>query len=323
MRSRRAWDTFRIPHEKCVLLTFRFFHKSVRERFCQSKRVLLLFLLVPLCVLAQTVADGIAAVESGRAAEAVPILSEFVRTHPDSADGNLYLGLAYFRSGNASLAKPLLLRATELSPKDVRAWKMLGLVIASIDPADAVMPLAKACELGPRDEEACYYLGRTLSTLGRYESARGAFEKALRIAPSESKVQRAIALNFAAMGMAAEAETHFRLAIQAKKQMAGEDPRVDYGAFLFRQGRVSDALAPLQMALRDAPGSARANLELGRVLLHLEKLQDAASYLEKATSIEPTNANAHLLLGRVYLRLGRNAEGEREMELGQPKAPQP
>jgi hypothetical protein len=32
MRSRRAWDTFRIPHEKCVLLTFRFFHKSLRAR---------------------------------------------------------------------------------------------------------------------------------------------------------------------------------------------------------------------------------------------------------------------------------------------------
>src|SRR5262249_16780636 len=105
-------------------------------------------------------------------------------------------------------------------------------------------------------------------------------------------------------------------------QLAGpspntEDPRVDYGAFLFRQGRVEEALRPLEQAVHDAPVSARANIELGRVLLHLNRLDDAAAHLEKAVPADPGNWNAHLLLGRAYLQLGRTNQGEREMRLGQ------
>ena len=47
------------------------------------------------------------------------------------------------------------------------------------------------------------------------------------------------------------------------------------------------------------------------------KWKIAAARLEKAVALEPGNFAAHLLLGRAYLRLGRTAEGEREMRLGQ------
>ena len=133
------------------------------------------------------------------------------------------------------------------------------------------------------------------------------------------RVHRAIALNFAALGLPAEAERHFVSAIKLNGRAAGEgeDPRVDYGAFLFRQGRTEEALRPIEQAARDVPTSARANMEWGRVLLHLEKLEEAAACLEKAVALEPGNWNARLLLGHAYLRLGRTSEGEREVRLGQ------
>ena len=285
------------------------------------KLVFLALIIASGSLQAQNLADGISAVEAGRLDEAERILSEIVRRQPDSADANLYLGLAHFRAGRSAAARPLLERAVRLSPTSARAWKTLGLVTMSNGDLNGALPaLGKACELAENDEEACYFLARNLHALGRYEAARDAFEKALRAAPREmlSKVHRAIALNFVALFLPAEAEQHFVKAIElAGPSRNGEDPRVDYGAFLFRQGRTEEAVRPLEHAVRDAPSSARANLEWGRVLLHLNRVNEAAVCLEKTVALEPDNGNAHLLLGQAYLRIGRTSEGERELRFFQ------
>jgi protein O-GlcNAc transferase len=281
-----------------------------------------------LCVLwtaelhAQTIEDGIAMVEADRFEDAVRILASVVERNPESFEGNFYLGLAHFRAGRPKPARPLLERATGIAPANPQAWKMLGLVSTSDgDFQTATSALAKACDLAPNDDEACYYLARNLYALGRFEAARIPFEKALRAAPEsmQGRVHRAMAMNLAATGSPTEAELHFVKAIQLAGRPLREpdDARIDYGAFLFRQGRTDDALRPLQQAAQDMPSSARANLELGRVLLHLDRIDAAATSLAKAVRLQPGNSNAHLLLSRAYLRLGRISEGEREMRLAQ------
>jgi Flp pilus assembly protein TadD len=269
----------------------------------------------------QTLKEGIAALEAGKFDEAERILAPLVRQNGDSFEVHFYLGLTYFRAGHSALARPLLERAAALSPSNAQAWKMIGLVATSDGDLDrAVTALAKACDLSPKDEEACYYLARNLYAQGRYESARAPFEKALGAAPQAmlGRVHRAAALNFAALGSPAEAEAHFLKAIAiSPAPRDAEDPRIDYGAFLFRQGRTEESIRPLQQAAQDSPASGRANLEWGRALLHLDKLAEATARLEKAVSLDPGNSNAHLLLGRAYLRLGRTDDGQREMRLGQ------
>ena len=295
-------------------------HSHARSR--QMKPSLLCAFLIAVGLLeGQTLKEGIAALEAGRLDEAEQILTPLVRQDAGSFEAHFYLGLTYFRAGRSASARPLLERATSLSPENGQAWKMLGLVATSDGDLDrAVTALRKACDLAAGDAEACYYFARNLYALGRYESARAPFEKALSAAPQTmlGRIQRADALNFAALGLPAEAEAHFLKAIAASASSHdSEDPRVDYGAFLFRQGRTEEAIRPLQQAARDNPASGRANLEWGRVLLHLEKLAEATACLEKAASLEPANSNAHLLLGTAYLRLGRTDDGQREMRLGQ------
>jgi len=212
---------------------------------------------------------------------------------------------------------PLLAQGME----EAARLKRLGLDAMSAGNLEQAEPaLRKACELAPSDEDVCYYLARNLHVRGNYEAAREPFDIALRAAPKGMlpRVHRAIALNFMALGMAPDAERHFLKAIQLNvRQAAGsEDPRVDYGAFLFRQGRTEEALVPLEQAVREVPTSPKANTEWGRVLLHLGRLEQAVGCLEKAVKLDPKSSNAHLLLGRAYLRLGRTTEGEREMQLG-------
>jgi tetratricopeptide (TPR) repeat protein len=218
------------------------------------------------------------------------------------------------------VALHLVLLQGERAQPDASALKREGLALASERKLTAAVQLLnRACELDPKDEESCYYLGRTLNALGLWEEARAPFEKALRAAPQRmlARVHRAVALNYMAVGLASEAERNFKAAIATRKdaESLAEDPRIDYGAFLFRQGRTDEALQFLREAVRAAPKTARAQAELGRVLLHSGKSGDAVENLEKAVAIDPRSPSIRLLLGRAYLQSGRVEDGQRQLQL--------
>ncbi len=217
---------------------------------------------------------------------------------------------------------PILLlaaRAVFAQADSAEEWRRLGLArIASGQRKQATPALEKACELEKAPGDSCYYLARNRHALGEYEAARKAFDLALLAVPPGMKasVYRAAALNYTALGKSEEAERDFRKAM-ALGTPGPDDVRVDLGAFLFRQGRVAEASALLEIAVQANPESARANLESGRVLLQLGRLDEAAVRLEKAARRNPSDWNAHLLLGRAYQRMGRDAEAERELLLGE------
>jgi len=198
----------------------------------------------------------------------------------------------------------------------VEAWKALGLAQLGLNHyADAAGPLRKACAGGAAGDDACYLVGRTLSVLARYDEAQEPLHRALLAASADqlSKVNRAIAINMEQLGKAAEAERYFRAAIHEYRASSREDPHLDYGRFLVRQGRAAEALPVLQQALFASPNSATTNAETGRALLDLERAAQSLPYLEKALTLQPAEWKVRMLLGKAYLRAGRAAEGEREL----------
>ena len=214
----------------------------------------------------------------------------------------------------------LLWSPQALPPSSAADWKAAGVAEVGAQRMDAAAAaFGKACELDPKDEDACYFFGRTLSSMDQWEKARDPFEKALRAASplKLARVHRAIALNFIGLGDTASAERHFKLAIDRNPgpDLLREDPRVDYGAFLFRQGRLGEALPLLNEAVRAAPRSARAHTELGRVALHLGSADAAVASLETAVNLDPRSSAARLLHGRAYLEAGRVDEGQKQLRL--------
>ena len=210
----------------------------------------------------------------------------------------------------------------QASPDDTTDWKSLGMSAASSGNLEgAAKYLGNACEIAPKDEDTCYFFARALYTLTRYSEARPAFEIARRSARKKKRerVERAVALNFAALDQPEEAERHFREAVRAQlaSDRSGEDSRIDYGAFLTRQGRTSEAAALLERAVRDEPNSPRANAELGRALLHLGRTEQAVRRLEMSVQLDPKVPATRLSLGKAYLELGRAVDGERELRLAQ------
>lgn len=201
-------------------------------------------------------------------------------------------------------------------------WKIRGLTAASSgDIQGAAEDFERACQIFPKGEDECYLLARTQYTQGHYRKAGAAFAIAVKTASKKmrEKTERAMALNFVALDQSKEAERHFLEAVRAhpNSDRSGEDARIDFGAFLTRQGRAQEAATVLERALKDAPESPRACAELGRALLHLGRTAEAAERLEKAVRLDPNSSAERLLLGKAYLQLGRAAEGERELRLGQ------
>lgn len=229
--------------------------------------------------------------------------------------------LADFRAGRLEQAGRKLAALLREQPQSAEIHYGLGLVYAAQGRREAALaPFGRACELGLKSENACYLYALDLYALTRYQEAVEPFEKALRAAGQDTRwrVHRAAARNFEALARAADAERHFREAIRLYQgqERGAEDPRVDYGSFLFRQGRTAEALGPLEEAVKALPASARAHTELGRVLLQLDRANGAAERLETAVKLDPNDWAAHLLLGRAYVQLGRSEDAERELRIG-------
>lgn len=83
------------------------------------------------------------------------------------------------------------------------------------------------------------------------------------------------------------------------------------GALRIARGAYSEALAPLESAVRANPRYALAHYNLGLTLTHLDRLREAERALLRATSLNPTQAEAWLALAAAQSRQQENARAIR------------
>jgi tetratricopeptide (TPR) repeat protein len=227
-------------------------------------------------------------------------------------------GTQLFDEHKPAAAIAALEQSVALRPEHAAAWKALGVVYAAQgDYEKAEKPFLNACQRQPALADACLYYGRTLYLLNRFRPAVEVLRRALENDKSNAQVYRLMALSWEGLGEVTQAGAAFQAAVRVyRNSVPNEDPGIDYGVYLFRQGQAEPALEPLQSALERHPDAARAHLELGCVLLSLDRLEEAGAHLERAVALEPESSRSHLLLGKVYLRLGKEAAGEEQLRQG-------
>ena len=222
--------------------------------------------------------------------------------------------MVLIQKGQPKAAVPFLILATEAHPAQARVWAALGVAYAAQGMYDlAEPPFAHACDLDPKLHDACYYQGRALYALGRFEASIQALERADRFHPNSWKIRLGIAQALEALGKAVEAEKTFRATLTLG-QTSDPQPGVALGLFLVRQGRSEEAIGLLDEVLRAFPSSAEAHLQLGRALLEQDKIAQALPHLEQAAKAQPTSAQAHTLLAKAYVRSGRVTEAQPHFE---------
>ncbi|HYP06264.1 MAG TPA: tetratricopeptide repeat protein, partial [Bryobacteraceae bacterium] len=159
-------------------------------------------------------------------------------------------GIALFEKGDPQAAAHRFEEARALAPKDARIWRALGVSYAAmLDHQRATEPFRQACTLDPALTDACYYYGRNLYALNRFEPAIAALNKGMRAARSPWQVHLGLAQAYEGLGDAKQSEPAYRKAIAmfeaVPRQERGRpdfDPRLRLAIFLYRQGRADDAL---------------------------------------------------------------------------------
>ena len=216
-------------------------------------------------------------------------------------------GMRLLEQRETQAAIGLFQRSLQLRPNDAGTWATLGVAYSSTgDSQHAEEPFHKACLLNPLLPDVCLYFGRTLYLLDRFEPALDVLRRAQQNDPQNAQIQRVEGLCLAALGRTAEAEATFRRAVSLVNRGApADDPAIDYGVFLFHQGRAEEALVPLGEVAKRHPEVGRAQLELGCVLLALDRLEEAARHLERAVALDPQSERARMLLGKVRTRMGK------------------
>ena len=181
----------------------------------------------------------------------------------------LQRGLEAFERRDLPAAEREFAKAASEQPNNARAWKLLGMAyIAEEKYEPAEEPCRKACELDPREENACYYLGRVNYTLGRFDRSLGAYGKALAAGGDRGRALLGLGLTYEAMSRPPDAERYFKQAIEAGERRA----KVDYGLFLFKQGRGEESLK----ILREAGAGAEAD-NVEKALRHAKISRPAAA----------------------------------------------
>ena len=136
------------------------------------------------------VAEGADHLRAGRADEAIRVLRDVLRDHPDNVDAMRYLGIAYWREKKRpGDAEAWLRRATSAAPDFTAAWLSLGLVLLDNNkPNDAIEVYRHAVALAPDSAAAWAGAGNAYAQAGQQESSVAAYAKSLELNPKVAGV---------------------------------------------------------------------------------------------------------------------------------------
>jgi tetratricopeptide (TPR) repeat protein len=209
---------------------------------------------------------GLAAVMDQRYAEAIGPLELAWKRDPGNARLGALVATAYFRTGAAAKAVPVL-RTISGSSQDDPAAPLL-LVEALDGSGDSNGALETALQLPkrfPRLAQAHFAAAQQLVKSGRYTEAGSAFEEVLKLNPGQREAELGLADSLQKSGRHEAALDHYRA----------------------------------------AGGSLPARLGMARSLAALKQLEQARKVLEEALPEYPSDPTLRVELSRVYARLGQ------------------
>ncbi|MGH9900247.1 MAG: tetratricopeptide repeat protein, partial [Pyrinomonadaceae bacterium] len=176
-------------------------------------------------------------------------------------------------------------RATTLAPRDARAFAGLGnLYFDQRRPDEAEENYRRAVELNPADGLSHVYLAYTYNRLRRPEDAGRVAARAAQLLPNDYRSHHALGLSRYGLKDYAGAEMALRRAFALSP--SAREPYTTLGRVLVEQNRYRDAAPVYQKLLEFAPpeaaARAHAHVRYGSALQRAGRLDEAAAQYESA-----------------------------------------
>ncbi|HEV2494681.1 MAG TPA: tetratricopeptide repeat protein [Terriglobia bacterium] len=175
---------------------------------------------------------------------AIQVFSQGVEHYPDSSRLAVGLGLAFFLRGSYDDAVKALLRATDLTPSDARAYYFLSKAydMAPGQADDVIQHFQRFSQLQPQNARADFYYAMSLWK-GKQAQSSGAW-----VDQVESLLKRAVSLD------PSLADAHLQL-----------------GNLYSQERKYAEAVPEYQRALALDPNVPDAHYRLGQAYVHLDQ----------------------------------------------------
>ncbi len=165
-------------------------------------------------------------------AESVKVMTRAANAHPDNAEVNLEAGKALVEGGRAFEAVRYLETASELMPRDWRAFSAYGVALDQIGEHDAARTkYDMALLFAPDSPTILNNKGLSFALSGNLDSAKMTLRKAATVRGSDARIRQNLALVLALKGEMREAERLARSDLPP--QIA--DQNIDYFRSLMNQ----------------------------------------------------------------------------------------
>ncbi len=252
---------------------------------------------------------------------AVDLFRQVLELRPEHFLGHFRLGEALLAANRLDEAATALQRAHSLVPEDPAVMAALGeLALARDEPRTAVEYFKTVLERVPAANRLHYSLGLAYRASGDLEAARRHLAQRGDVGVTvedrlETRLQELTAgerVHILEGRRAFQAERWneaveaFSEAVRAAPDSAGA--RINLAAALVETGRVDEAVEELARALEIDPDNPTAHFNLGLLERTAGRLEDAARHLRRAVELQPEDAGARLELGQTLRATGRPRE---------------
>ncbi len=264
-----------------------------------------------------------------------------LRDDAQSAHAMAGLGGIYLEQGRLARAFPLLKRATEIDPNDLRARARLASVYMAVgNPSAALAEATAILRLNPEQAEVPITLAEASNTPAQIGNSRAILDalpasaaelptvltaKAILLARSGNLPQAAALLERAVQSTPPPAAAYSVLGaiFMSRKEMAKADAayakaaelselrsprRIQYALFKYQRGDVGAAKQYLAQAFKDAPDFYPAGLRLAEMLIREKKFSEAEALSDQMLSRDGSNHEALALSIRLALARGDTAK---------------
>ncbi|WP_404424373.1 tetratricopeptide repeat protein [Nibricoccus sp. IMCC34717] len=256
---------------------------------------------------------GIGLVSVGRHADALPVLERVAKAAPKVADVHNNLGVALRHLGRVEEAERAFRQSLVCKADYPEAHLNLAQLLLARGRADEAAGLfLRTIQLAPSFVEALLGLGDSLRACARANEAREAYTGYTTAKPGDANGWNSLGVVEQMLGNLAAAETALRRALAL--QPAHASAAANLSAVLLQQNRVDEALRIAREAVAAHPRSADAANNLALVLLRRHEPAAAETALRNALACDPAHRDARLNLANALHDLGRTADAIAELE---------
>ncbi|MBI3840084.1 MAG: tetratricopeptide repeat protein [Planctomycetia bacterium] len=258
-------------------------------------------------IAADTLTSALALHRAGQLPQAEAAYRQILAQNPGHADACHLLGALCLQSGRAAEAVELITRAIAINPGNADYYNHLGAAYGALAEHDqAVSILRRAVQIAPHSDSAHYNLGTALRNQGKLEEAVVSFRHAIAANPASAEAHYNLANALRDSNRLDEAEASYRQALGARPRYL--KAIINLGAVVRDQGRLEEAIEILRQAVSIDARYSNAHLNLGTALRDAGHYAEAVACFHQALALLPDLAEAHNNLGTTLQAQGRLVE---------------